>query len=366
MGSNLIMEEIEMGWLHKHSMNLFGFALLACILVCTHANAQVNDLIDAAGKGDLSRVRALLDAKADINAKMNNGVTALILASNNGHADVVRALLDAKADVNAKMNNSGTALMAASANGHADVVRVLLDAKADVNAKMKDGTTALMIASERGHTDVVRALLDAKADVNAKMDNGGTALMLASANGHADVVRTLLDVKADVNTKMDNGSTALKLASQNFHADVVQLLESAGNANQQQDKKNENTSQSATSRSGFSHEKYAPDVVSGVNDWDYPGIYYPTIDGAKSTQKVMIRVTARVTGNNDGTVHWWSFRVEKIYTASNETQSLAFEVAEENPNSAANRPVIIIEGKYRLVPKITSIYQILFEQEPEK
>jgi ankyrin repeat protein len=80
-------------------------------------------LLDAAGAGDLARVKSLIAAKADVNAKDEYGLTALILASMGGHLDVVRALLAAKADVNAKSNHGGTALILASREGHVDVVR---------------------------------------------------------------------------------------------------------------------------------------------------------------------------------------------------------------------------------------------------
>jgi uncharacterized protein len=55
----------------------------------------------------------------------------LYLASESGHADVVRVLLDAKADVNAKDNHGVTALLEASQHGYGDVVRVLKNAGAD-------------------------------------------------------------------------------------------------------------------------------------------------------------------------------------------------------------------------------------------
>jgi hypothetical protein len=74
---------------------------LACVLGSTWANAQGNDLIVASINGDLSRVKALLDAKADVNAKSGVGGTALMWASQQGHAEIVQALLAAKADVNA-------------------------------------------------------------------------------------------------------------------------------------------------------------------------------------------------------------------------------------------------------------------------
>lgn len=71
----------------------------------------LHGLMAASQNGHLEVVRPLLDAKADVNRKTDNGFTALILASQNGHAEVVRALLAAKADVNAKLSNNGFASM---------------------------------------------------------------------------------------------------------------------------------------------------------------------------------------------------------------------------------------------------------------
>ena len=117
---------------------------IACALASTGGCAEENDLFRAAEHGDLSRVKALLAAKADVNATQGDLATALLMASENGHLEVVRTLLDAKADVNAKPGDGGTALMMASQNGHREVVRALLDAKADVNVKTANGTTALI------------------------------------------------------------------------------------------------------------------------------------------------------------------------------------------------------------------------------
>ena len=49
-------------------------------------NAAQDNLIEASGAGDLSQVKALLAAKADVNAKTPDGRTALMLASQNGHS----------------------------------------------------------------------------------------------------------------------------------------------------------------------------------------------------------------------------------------------------------------------------------------
>jgi uncharacterized protein len=52
-------------------------------------------------------------------------------AAQEGHHDVVRALLVAKADVNAKMDDGTTALMMASQKDDKEVVQLLKSAGAD-------------------------------------------------------------------------------------------------------------------------------------------------------------------------------------------------------------------------------------------
>ena len=164
-------------------------------------------LMVASQRGNLEIVQALLDAKADVNAKSVvgadkttiraegfdevwfNGGTALMYASFNNNLPVVKALLAAKADVNASKDNRMTALMIACVSGNLDVARALLAAKANINAKADHGITALMLAAYQGHLEIVQALVAAKADRSAKQDDGTTALMLATQNNHPDVVQ---------------------------------------------------------------------------------------------------------------------------------------------------------------------------------
>ncbi len=108
---------------------------------------------------DITKVRKLIEAGADVNVINKYGKTPLLMASRNGHTEVVKLLLQAKADVNAKDRIGSTALRNASNSGHLDIVQVLLEKGADVNAKDKKGSTALIDASNQGHNDIVEALL---------------------------------------------------------------------------------------------------------------------------------------------------------------------------------------------------------------
>ncbi len=177
---------------HTKGIGLFGFEIRL-----SGASESVpvyeffrNPIVNAVSQNDLQRVKALIARRVDINAA-NDSFTALMLASQNGQVDMVRALLDAKADVNGKPSGGPTPLMLAAMKGNENIVRALLSAKADVNAKAGDGTTALMLAATGGHAAIVSALLGASADVNAKGGPGFTALKLASQGHHEDVMQLL-------------------------------------------------------------------------------------------------------------------------------------------------------------------------------
>ena len=88
-------------------------------------------LIDAVIAADVGRVRELLAAGADCNARDGDGATALMLAAHAGRLDLVQTLIDAGADVNATDERGWGALAKAVYNadldrGFADVVQLLI------------------------------------------------------------------------------------------------------------------------------------------------------------------------------------------------------------------------------------------------
>lgn len=101
----------------------------------------------------------LLSAKADVNAKNSDGVTALHVSARYGNRSVAEALVANGADVNAKDNSGRTPLHSAvSSNGllissgpgtglQKEVAELLLAKGADVNARDSDGETPLRIAA---------------------------------------------------------------------------------------------------------------------------------------------------------------------------------------------------------------------------
>ena len=76
--------------------------------------------------------------------------TPLINAAYYGHPEVVTLLIEAKARIEHKDNNGWTALTYAAGRGREDCVRVLLDAGADKESNSKDtGRTAYSFAKEQ-------------------------------------------------------------------------------------------------------------------------------------------------------------------------------------------------------------------------
>jgi ankyrin repeat protein len=83
-------------------------------------------LVEAATKGDLAAVQALLAKGANVNARDNHGKTPLMVAAFQGHVSVVKSLLAKGADINAKDSLDGsTALSWAECNHDAKALEVI-------------------------------------------------------------------------------------------------------------------------------------------------------------------------------------------------------------------------------------------------
>ncbi len=87
-------------------------------------------LINAAKKGDVDALQALLGKGVDINTKDRYGMTPLILAAFGGHYNMVEILIDNGADVDAEDKDGNTALLVALNHGHNEIVKLLMTATA--------------------------------------------------------------------------------------------------------------------------------------------------------------------------------------------------------------------------------------------
>lgn len=189
--------------------------------------AQYNrELLKAVAEGKPGRLKLLLAAGADPNARQNQD-SALFIAAYEGHTDCLNALLEAGADVNARNFDTQTALFKAAQKGHPSCVKALLAAGADVNAKDPDGWQALHVAKSPA---TIKALLSHGADINAQTDDSiGTPLHFAVRHGRVECARTLIEAGADLNARSNIlGETPLHVAVSKNKLDCARLLIEAG------------------------------------------------------------------------------------------------------------------------------------------
>lgn len=191
-------------------------------------NAQ---LLKAAELGDAARVRALLQAGADVNARDASGRTPLTWAALGDRVAVARLLVAAGADPDLQDAQRNTALLVSGETGSVAMLREVLRAGPDLTRTNRFGGTALIPAADRGHLAYVREILATTTiDVNHVNDLGWTALLEAVILGdggptHTEIVRVLLAHGADPGLADRGGVTPLEHARQRGYAGMVKLLQ---------------------------------------------------------------------------------------------------------------------------------------------
>ncbi|HVS16566.1 MAG TPA: ankyrin repeat domain-containing protein [Thermoanaerobaculia bacterium] len=176
------------------------------------------ELILAAARGDLDRVRRLLREGVDPDTEVPRFGTALIVAAANGELATVRALLEAGADPGHAVRGDlveglqRTALTTAARHGHLAIAELLLEAGAPPDAVVPGDGTALIEASRHGHDQVVELLLAWGADATRQVSGDGDALTGAVAGGHPDTAERLLRAGAEADQWTDGDESPF------FHA----------------------------------------------------------------------------------------------------------------------------------------------------
>jgi ankyrin repeat protein len=165
-------------------MRKSAIVLSAALLLA--ASSSTDSLLDAVGKDDVDKVRALLEDGSDVNAAPGDGMSALHRAARTGSLAMADLLIGAGAN------------HVASASGRSGVVASLVAAGANVNALTTTGATSLHFAAASGSADAVAALLSGGAEVDPREPVWGqTPLMFASASGRTEAIEVLLEKGAN-------------------------------------------------------------------------------------------------------------------------------------------------------------------------
>lgn len=158
------------GWLEKGvDVNMRG-------------NGNNTPIMEAAFAGQMETVKLLLDHGADLSAKKNDGetvvtlggghkdiadlfrnVSALVAAAGKGDNTAVKDLVDKGTPVNGLDPQGQSALTEAAWNGKTETVKLLLEKGANPNIKKADGQTPLSLATAQKHQDIVALLNSASA-----------------------------------------------------------------------------------------------------------------------------------------------------------------------------------------------------------
>ena len=202
----------------------FLFVYVVCIPLKQQGMSNYTALRVAVERNHADVVEVLIDAGADIETD-TFGRSPLHMACSYGQLTTMRKLVKAGADLRATDNRRNTCLILAALHGHTDTVRYLVCLpEVDLNHQDMSNYTALHVAVERNRADVVEVLIDAGADIEMKCLKGGSPLHMACISGELRTVRKLVEAGADVRTTDDEGNTCLIFAAYNGHTDTVRYL----------------------------------------------------------------------------------------------------------------------------------------------
>ena len=152
------------------------------------------DLHNAAERGDVDKVKALLEGGMAPNTRNVLGETPLHKVRD--HNAVAAALVAAGGDVNAQDQDGDTPLHRAATGGHKTVGEFLLGKGAEVNISGFRGLTPLHLAAlNHDGNPLAQILLEGGARASARDDEGKTALDRAIDKGHNQTVEVLKNAK---------------------------------------------------------------------------------------------------------------------------------------------------------------------------
>jgi len=196
-------------------------------------------LKEAAGKGDLATVLAMIKKGADVQWRdpKDNGKTPLVKSILLGKLDVVKVLLENGADINYPDGSNRYPVY--FCHPHRDkqkAVELLTFVLSKGGAKDLNREPGMLVSlcdHEMGPPELIPILVEAGANPNLIFKGKAVTPLIAAIQAKKPelrlaYVKALIDNKADVNFKDKKGMSPLQWAKKGGDKDVIELLEMAG------------------------------------------------------------------------------------------------------------------------------------------
>lgn len=214
-------------------------------------------LLDAADRGDLERVRSLVERGASVYSRDDNGDMPIKRAADaghlpvvefltavdplsvhgcwptnsvvvNGHAHVLEFLFAHGLDINASDDSEPSPLTLALYSNQLQVLQCLLDHGADIYAELAGGNSLLHFAVSLGNAAAARVLLAGGVAVDARDNDGATPLHTAATCGFVEVMTLLLETGGDVYALTHDGASVTDYAASGGQLHVLHFLQARG------------------------------------------------------------------------------------------------------------------------------------------
>jgi len=172
------------------------------------ANATGETPLFMAVKADSpSTIRALINNKANLNARDKQGNSLLHTAVRWNAKESAILLISSGIDINAYSMNGSTALHDAVIFGISDIEDILLSKGANLEVRNIDGNTPFMEAVRAGMPASIEKLSRRGADTSARNNNGDTPLHIAVAASNYDTINLLLRMGASIHARNTSNRT---------------------------------------------------------------------------------------------------------------------------------------------------------------
>ncbi|PJZ36698.1 hypothetical protein CH354_11330 [Leptospira levettii] len=187
------------------------------------------ELHKAVIQSDLDKIKKIVTAGANLEAKDKNGETALFYALDRNRVNIARYLIQNKANVNVFNIHGRHLIHPAIKNNQYDLIKLMLDYGLKPNFDGSGPTTLTLTTNlNPNNFKLIRLFVEQGVNINAIDKNHYSALMYLTLieNPNLEIVSYMMKKKADVNAEDSSGRSILRLLierrSQNLN--LVKIL----------------------------------------------------------------------------------------------------------------------------------------------